>query len=48
MNGKSNFTLNLNYSFTVFPGSPVVKNPAANAEDARDTDSVLVLGRSLE
>ena len=38
MNGKSNFTLNLNYSFTVFPGSPVVKNPPANVRDAGDWD----------
>ena len=31
-----------------FPGSSVVKNLPANAGDARDTDSIPELGRSLE
>ena len=47
MNGKSNFTLNLNYSFTAFPGSPVVKNPPANVRDAGDGDPISGSGRSL-
>ena len=47
MNGKSNFTLNLNYSFTVFPGSPVVKNPPANVRDVGDGDPISGSGRSL-
>ena len=29
-----------------FPGSAVVRNPPANAEDARDMDSIPGLGRS--
>ena len=31
-----------------FPGGSVVKNPPANAEDARDAGSILGMGRSPE
>ena len=32
--------------FYGFPGGTVIKNPPANAEDARDTDLIPGLGRS--
>ena len=31
-----------------FPGDRVVKNPPANAEDIRDVDLIIGLGRSPE
>ena len=36
---------NYNYNMS-FPGGTVVKNPAANAGDGRDTNSITGLGRS--
>ena len=38
----------INYCVVDFPGSSVVKNPPANAGDARDTVSVPGSGRSPE
>ena len=38
--------LYMNYFPGGFPGGPVVKNPAANARDARDMGLNLRLGRS--
>ena len=47
MHGRSNFSLNWNYSFKVAPGGPVVKNLPAKAIDAGDGDWIYGSGKSL-
>ena len=46
--GKRTLFATVSTNFLGFPGGSVVKNPPANAEDARDAGSILGMGRSPE